>query len=294
MLTETKCKCQLCNKTIEFDGTGFEKGETRTVECPHCHCETLIFVPPTEALPSFSGEAPHSDSISVRGTILDFTVQTNRGIISGDDNQRYLFQGGEWKETGNFPAKGQRVDFSPREGFATEIYLIQDTGGGASNAPASRRPYFAPKKGVLQFQNPENGFIEEVANAPLWVLLFGGIYFAVKGVWTHAVAGILAAFCTCGLSWLIYPFFADQIMRTHYLRKGWLLCSDQKDPTPRELIEKVITIPPRKRFVWLYIVFGALMIGLFVSAAGRISTQLIGAVGFIVFVGVLIKVFPRK
>jgi hypothetical protein len=92
-----------------------------------------------------------------------------------------------------------------------------------------------PKKGffqyqktgaVLQFQNPENGYIEEISDAPLWVFLLGFFYFAVKGVWNHAVASLLAALCTFGLSWLVYPFFANQIMRTHYLRKGWILISE--------------------------------------------------------------------
>ncbi len=56
----------------------------------------------------------------------------------------------------------------------------------------------------------------------LWVLLFGFVYFAVKGVWTHAIAGLVLAFLTFGISWLIYPFFAGSIMRTNYLRKGWI------------------------------------------------------------------------
>ena len=78
--------------------------------------------------------------------------------------------------------------------------------------------------GALRFQNLDNGFIEEVPdNVWLWVFLFGCFYFASKGVWTHAAAGGLAAVCTCGLSWLIYPSFAKEIMRKHYLRKGWVL-----------------------------------------------------------------------
>ena len=53
-------------------------------------------------------------------------------------------------------------------------------------------------------------------------MLFGCIYFAAKGVWTHAVAGLILAIATGGISWVIYPFFAGKIMRTHYLRKGWM------------------------------------------------------------------------
>jgi hypothetical protein len=39
------CKCQNCNGGIEFDASDFAKGETRAIECPHCHLETIIFVP---------------------------------------------------------------------------------------------------------------------------------------------------------------------------------------------------------------------------------------------------------
>lgn len=39
------CRCQHCDNRIEFDASDFEKGETRTAECPHCNLETIIFVP---------------------------------------------------------------------------------------------------------------------------------------------------------------------------------------------------------------------------------------------------------
>ena len=71
------------------------------------------------------------------------------------------------------------------------------------------------------FVNPANGHTERIDGAWLWVLLFGCIYFAFKGVWTHAVVSLAAAMLTGGLSWLVYPFFAGRILRTHYLRKGW-------------------------------------------------------------------------
>lgn len=73
----------------------------------------------------------------------------------------------------------------------------------------------------MKFKNPTNGYVEEVSSPGLWVLLFGFIYFAVKGVWTHAVAGLVLACFTFGISWLIYPFFASDIMRKHYLKQGW-------------------------------------------------------------------------
>jgi hypothetical protein len=79
----------------------------------------------------------------------------------------------------------------------------------------------------MKFKNPNNGYVEEISDwVWLWVLLFGCIYFAVKGVWTHAAVGLILAFLTWGISWLIYPFFARGIMRRHYLRRGWSEVSD--------------------------------------------------------------------
>jgi hypothetical protein len=39
------CPCQHCSGHIEFDSSGFQKDETRTVECPFCKLETIIFLP---------------------------------------------------------------------------------------------------------------------------------------------------------------------------------------------------------------------------------------------------------
>ena len=73
----------------------------------------------------------------------------------------------------------------------------------------------------LIYENPANHY-QEASSAPwVWTLLFGVFYFAVKGIWRHAFIAFLLAFFTVGLSWLIYPFFANNIVRTHYLRKGW-------------------------------------------------------------------------
>jgi hypothetical protein len=73
-----------------------------------------------------------------------------------------------------------------------------------------------------RFRNPMNGYEESVGLSWLWCLLFGFLYFAVKGVWTHAVVSFALAFLTAGLSWFIYPFFAKGIVEKSYLQKGWV------------------------------------------------------------------------
>jgi hypothetical protein len=45
-MSDHKIKCQNCSGHIEFDASGFAPGERRTVECPHCHLDTLLFVQP--------------------------------------------------------------------------------------------------------------------------------------------------------------------------------------------------------------------------------------------------------
>lgn len=59
----------------------------------------------------------------MKGKILDFTIQTNMGIILGNDQKRYNFVGSEWKEQ-EAPVRGNEVDFDLNvEGQATGIYL---------------------------------------------------------------------------------------------------------------------------------------------------------------------------
>ncbi|WP_288443402.1 DUF805 domain-containing protein [uncultured Serratia sp.] len=60
----------------------------------------------------------------MKGTILDFSVQTNTGIISGSDEQRYTFQGKSWREQ-SIPKRGDVVDFGIAEGNeAEDIFLV--------------------------------------------------------------------------------------------------------------------------------------------------------------------------
>ena len=57
----------------------------------------------------------------MKGQILDFAVQTNSGVISGDDGNRYLFTGENWQEP-SAPQRGMRVDFEPDGDTAIAIY----------------------------------------------------------------------------------------------------------------------------------------------------------------------------
>jgi len=79
----------------------------------------------------------------------------------------------------------------------------------------------------MKFKHPANGYVEEISELTwLWALLFGAIYFAVKGVWGHVFLGLVLALCTFGVSWLIYPFFAKSILEKRYRHNGWIEIQD--------------------------------------------------------------------
>jgi ribosomal protein L37E len=112
---------------------------------------------------------------------------------------------------------------------------------GRPGAQSTATPHWAKQSSrtsvTLRFQNPTNGHIEEIRNPGLWSFLFGFFYFAVHGIWTHAVAGLLLGVPTIGLSWLIYPFYAEGIVRRHYLKLGW---TDVTSDRPfRPLLERL-------------------------------------------------------
>ena len=57
----------------------------------------------------------------MKGQVLDYSVQTNSGVLAGDDGNRYSFTGDNWQET-SVPQRGMRVDFDPDGDRALAIY----------------------------------------------------------------------------------------------------------------------------------------------------------------------------
>lgn len=46
----------------------------------------------------------------MKGQVLDYSIQENKGIITVEDGSRYVFEGKEWKES-TPPVRGTSVDF---------------------------------------------------------------------------------------------------------------------------------------------------------------------------------------
>ena len=92
------------------------------------------------------------------GQILDYSVQTNTGYISGDDGNRYTFSGADWEGAGP-PRVGTRVDFAAEGNAATAIY-----GEMPSNAAL---PAHSPAAGYSAEVAEEAAIIDREV-APSW------------------------------------------------------------------------------------------------------------------------------
>ncbi len=93
-------------------------------------------------------------------------------------------------------------------------------GAPVITSPASTTP--VDRARAILFENPRTGQVTNISNAGVYTLFFGCFYFALKGVWTHAVIGAILAIVTYGISWLVYPAFAQGIVRRHLLETGWI------------------------------------------------------------------------
>ena len=78
-----------------------------------------------------------------------------------------------------------------------------------------------------RFKNSSNDYIEIASSlAWLWTLLWAPLYFAFKGIWSHAVVSLVLGICTIRLSSIVYAFFANSIVRNNYSKKGWIKLKD--------------------------------------------------------------------
>jgi hypothetical protein len=144
----------------------------------------------------------------MKGTLLDFTVQTNTGVISGDDNNRYHFSGPDWKES-SMPRKGLRVDFDISQGNAMEVYLAVET---MSQTIKSETPTHSNFAGLDPYYQEEFSKISQSNEAykGKWnwaAFLFGAIWALTKGLWGIAIAAVLISIVTWGVGGLIFGFY---------------------------------------------------------------------------------------
>jgi len=147
----------------------------------------------------------------MKGKILDFSIQTGEGIISGDDSVRYSFSAIEWKSDKS-PMANQIVDFSINEGNATSIYLDKNVSSaeGKSKIVAALLAFFLGGLGIHKFYLGCN-----TAGIIMLILFIGG--FVLVGIPT-IIIGVIAF-----IEFIVYLIKSDDDFQTIYVenKKCW-------------------------------------------------------------------------
>lgn len=115
----------------------------------------------------------------MKGQILDYSVQSNTGTVSGADGKRYSFAGSEWRGTG-VPTRGMTVDFEAESNQAKSVYVAvgSTTGGSKNKVAAGLLAIFLGGWGIhkfyLGFTGPALVFllVNTIGFAVTWIMLF--------------------------------------------------------------------------------------------------------------------------
>lgn len=76
---------------------------------------------------------------------------------------------------------------------------------------------------VAKSYHPVNGSTEEIWEGFSWPCLFCGfLWYMYKGMWGWGIIALILAFGTIGISWLIFPFFANAQYAQSLLDRGYL------------------------------------------------------------------------
>ena len=90
-------------------------------------------------------------------------------------------------------------------------------------------------KRIETLYHPGNNEPADIYEGFSWpCLFFCSIWFAVKGMWMWAIASFFIVSSTCGLAWLIFPFFANGLHKKHLRQSGWLTEEQIKPSAPSE------------------------------------------------------------
>ena len=68
----------------------------------------------------------------------------------------------------------------------------------------------------------KNGVRKQVKKGFSWTMLLFGVFVPlVRGDWKWFLITLVAAFVTAGISWLVFPFFYNQLYLNDLLNNGY-------------------------------------------------------------------------
>lgn len=131
----------------------------------------------------------------MKGQILEYSVQSNTGTVSGADGNRYQFGGAEWKGT-NVPSRGMGVDFEADGNQAKAVYLALGSPAGTGSKDKTTAGLFAiflGGWGIHKFYLGHTGpglvflLTNTIGFSITWILLFTpnlilGVIAVVEGI----------------------------------------------------------------------------------------------------------------
>ncbi len=118
----------------------------------------------------------------MEGIILDYNRETEKGLILGDNKERYAFTKAQWKSE-KLPKVQMKVNFVVDSGEATDIYSLSNAGIDMPNVDMNsiKEKFSAVRSGVQESvlnnasfkQIIENGVFNKVSLALLVIAFFG-------------------------------------------------------------------------------------------------------------------------
>lgn len=119
----------------------------------------------------------------MRGKVLSFNDTSGRGLISGEDGQRYTFMRASLEDGLRTIRPGVDVDFQVSDGEATGIYVIPGgyTIGDKNKIVAALLAFFIGGLGVHKFYLGKNqaGVIMLLMGTVGWLLVLPGLAVCV-------------------------------------------------------------------------------------------------------------------
>ena len=153
----------------------------------------------------------------MKGSVLNFSTQTNVGVISGDDGARYDFSGADWRIPAP-PQRGMRVDFGAEGSAATAIYA-DASGSMTSGASPTPVPASHPAGAVAAPDSPRYSTLGIVGtyagilaifffnNAILgFPLMLAGLSLSIAGLVIGTRQGERVGFAKAGIALSVTPF----------------------------------------------------------------------------------------
>jgi TM2 domain-containing membrane protein YozV len=152
----------------------------------------------------------------MKGQILDYSVSSNTGTITGVDGSRYYFPGSEWKGTA-VPMRGMSVDFEADGTQARAVYM----GLGSAAASGSKNKVAAGLLAILLGAIGVHKFYLGFTGPGLVFLLVNTVGFLITWVMLfvpNMVLGVIAL-----VEGIIYLTKSDEEFEQQYVvqKKQW-------------------------------------------------------------------------